>query len=74
MASRNELLLKRKVEVINHANKNPLHSSRKIVEVFGCGRTQIQGILKKKRKIFCVNTKPMHQRHVSTIVELNLVM
>ena len=69
MASRNELSLKRKVEVINHANKNPLHSSRKIAEVFGCGRTQIQGILKKKEDIlreYEANAPVSRKRHRGT--------
>ena len=69
MASRNESSLKRKVEVINHANKNSLHSSRKIVEVFGCGRTQIQGILKKKEDIlreYEANAPASRKRHRGT--------
>lgn len=51
MAARNELTLKRKVEVIDYIRKNPSHSSRKIAEVFNCGRTQIQNIIKKKEAI-----------------------
>ena len=51
MAARNELSLKCKVEVIEYANKNPSQSSRKIAEVFNCGRTQIQGIIKKMEVI-----------------------
>ena len=42
MAARNELSLKRKVEVIECANKNPSQSSRKIADVFNFGRIQIQ--------------------------------
>ena len=60
MAARNELLLKRKVEVIEYANKNPSQSSRKIVEVFNCGHMQIQ-ISSRKRRRFWVNMKPMRQ-------------
>ena len=33
------------VEVIKCANNNPSQSSRKIAEVFNCGRMQIQGII-----------------------------
>ena len=52
MAARNELSLKSMVEVIEYAKKNPSQSNRKIAEVFNCGRTQIQGILKKRDTIF----------------------
>ena len=51
MAARNELLLKSKVEVIEYAKRNPSQSSRKIAKVFNCGRTQIQGIFKKRDTI-----------------------
>ena len=47
MAARNEWSLKRKVEVIECANKNPSQSSRKIADVFNCGHTQVQDIKKK---------------------------
>ena len=51
MATRNDLSLERKVEVLEYRKKNPTHGSRKIAEVFKCGRTQIQNIVRNKEKI-----------------------
>ncbi len=48
---RNELTLKRKVEVIEHVKKNPGSGCRKIADVFECGETQIQSILLRKEAI-----------------------
>lgn len=50
-SSRNVLTLKQKVEVIDYVNKNPGSSSRKVSNVFKCGKTQIQSILKNKDEI-----------------------
>ena len=51
MSTRNDLSLARKVEVIEYRKKNPTLGSRKIAEVFKCGRTQIQNIIKNKEAI-----------------------
>ena len=40
-----------KYEVIKAAEREPGIASRKLAEVFGCGRSQIQTILKSKRQI-----------------------
>ena len=48
---RQELTLKQRVEVIEYAQRNPEAGSRKIAEVFKCGRTQIQSILKETETI-----------------------
>ena len=39
------------MEVIEYNKKHPLISSRKLAEMFVCGRSQIQSILKKKEDI-----------------------
>ena len=51
VSSRCELSLKERVNVIEYAKKNPRVGSRAIAETFGCGRTQIQIILKNREKI-----------------------
>lgn len=69
MATRNELSLKRKVEVIEYAKRNPSHGSRKLAELFNCGRTQIQGIIKKKEAILSeneANAPASRKRHRGT--------
>ena len=69
MAARNELSLKRKVEVIKYANKNPSQSSRKVAKLFNCGRMQIQGIIKKKEAILSeyeANVPASRNRHRGT--------
>ena len=69
MAARNELSLKSKVEVIEYAKRNPSQSSRKIAEVFNCGRTQIQGIFKKRDTILSeyeANVPASRKRHRGT--------
>ena len=43
--------LQERVEVVKYAGENLRAGSRKIAEVFGCGRTQIQAILKNKETI-----------------------
>ena len=48
---RNELSLKKKVEVIECAKKNPNVGSRKLASLFECGKTQIQTILRKQETI-----------------------
>ena len=50
-AKRNNLSLADKMEVIEYAKKNPSAGTRKIAEVFECGRTQIQMILKNQESI-----------------------
>ena len=42
---RNELTLKRKVEVIEYVKTNPGAGSRKVARVFECWKTQVQLIL-----------------------------
>ena len=44
-SSRNEVTLKQRVELIEYQKKNPTCSSRKLVEHFKCGRTQVQQII-----------------------------
>lgn len=50
-SKRNELTLKKKVEVIEYVKNNPGAGSRKLASIFGCGKTQIQTILLKKESI-----------------------
>ena len=69
MAARNESSLKRKVEVIKCANKNPSQSSHKIAEVFNCWHKQIQDIIKKK----AILSEYEASTSKSVIVELSLV-
>ena len=49
-SSRNALLLKEKLEVLEYAKKHP-NSSRELADKFGCGQTLIIGILKNKENI-----------------------
>ena len=51
MATRNDLSLERKVEVIKYRKKNITLGSRKIAEFLKCGRTQIQNVIKNKETI-----------------------
>lgn len=48
---RNYLPLKKKVEVIETMEKNRGLNQRSLAEMFGCGKTQIANILKKKESI-----------------------
>ena len=48
---KNTLPLGEKVKLINYAKRNPSIGSRKIAEIFKCGRTQVQAILKAKESI-----------------------
>ena len=48
---RNELSLKKKVEVVKYTKKNPNVGSRKLASLFECGKTQIQTILRKQEAI-----------------------
>ena len=41
-------MLKKKVEVTDYVNKNPACSSRKVSNVYTCGKTQTQRILKRR--------------------------
>lgn len=56
-----------------YSKKHPLSGSRKIAEVFQCGRIRIQLILKKKASS-SNNLKPMPLLLGSVIVELNLIV
>ena len=47
---RNELSLKKKVELIKKADENPSFGVRKLADLFECGKTQVSGILKDKAK------------------------
>lgn len=51
MTTRNILSLKKKVEVIQTAKKNPGTGVRKLAGLFDCGRTQISSILKNSASI-----------------------
>ena len=51
MASRNDLPLKSKYEVIKAAESDPKIGVRKLAEIFQCGKTQISTILKNKAVI-----------------------
>uniref|UniRef100_A0A1X7V775 HTH CENPB-type domain-containing protein n=1 Tax=Amphimedon queenslandica TaxID=400682 RepID=A0A1X7V775_AMPQE len=51
-STRNELTLKERVDLIDYQKKNPATSSRKLAEIFKCGRTQVLQVLKKKDTIF----------------------
>ena len=50
-AKRNTLCLADKMKVIEYAKQNPSAGTRKIAEVFECGRTQIQTIMKTQESI-----------------------
>ena len=50
--TRNVLSLKKKVEVLTVAEKNPQIGVRRLAELFSCGKTQISTILKNKESIF----------------------
>ena len=47
---RNELSLKKKVELIKKADENPTFGVRKLADLFECGKPQVSGILKDKAK------------------------
>ena len=67
--ARKELTLKQRVEVIDYNKKHPLISSRKLADIFGCGRSQIQLILKKKDNIifeYETNAPASRKRHQGT--------
>ena len=49
--ARNDLNLQHRVEVIEYKRKNQGVGSRKLSELFGCGQTQIQAILRNKKAI-----------------------
>ena len=51
MSKRTFFSLTEKVKVINHADKNPHLTSRKLAEGFVCGRTCIQTLIKQKEDI-----------------------
>ena len=78
IGTRNGLSLKSKVEVIEYARNNPTHGSRKIAEVFGCGRTQILNIIKNKQAILSeyeANAPLYRKRHRTTeFSDVNEVM
>ena len=46
-----ELTLKQRVEVIRYQKSHPKEGTQILAERFGCGRTQIQSILKAKEEI-----------------------
>ena len=50
-STRHELSLKERVKVIEYARKNPRVGSCAIAPAFGCGKTQIQVILKNRETI-----------------------
>ena len=67
--ARKELTLRQRVEVIDYNKKHPLISSRKLADIFGCGRSQIQSILKKKDDIifeYETNAPASRKRHRGT--------
>ena len=50
-AKRNTLCFADKMKVIEYAKQNPSAGTRKVTEVFECGKTQIQMILKNQELI-----------------------
>uniref|UniRef100_A0A1X7STD0 HTH CENPB-type domain-containing protein n=1 Tax=Amphimedon queenslandica TaxID=400682 RepID=A0A1X7STD0_AMPQE len=48
---RNELSLKRRIEVLDYIDRNPGCGARKVATVFDCEETQIQSIIKKALEI-----------------------
>ena len=50
-AKRNTLCLADKMKVIKYAKQNQSAGTRKIADVFNCGRSQIQTILKNQESI-----------------------
>ena len=50
-AQKNTLSLGDRVKLIDYAKKNPGVRTRRIAEIFKCGRTQVQAILKAKESI-----------------------
>ena len=47
----NSLLLAERVKLNEYAKKNPGVGTRKIADIFKCGHTQVQNILKTKESI-----------------------
>ena len=51
---RNYLPLKKKVELIKHAQTHPGTNIRELAELFECGKTQVAQILKKKEELLAM--------------------
>ena len=49
--TRNALALKKKIELIEVAKKNPKLGSRALAEKFGCSKTQVNSIISKRESI-----------------------
>ena len=49
--TRVELCLRKKVELIAAAEANPTITHKQLAQQFGCGKTQVGTILKRKREI-----------------------
>ena len=65
---RKVLTLKQKVDVVDYVKKNPGTGSRKVADVFKCGKTQIQCVLRHKDEImdeFAKNAPESRKRHRS---------
>ena len=61
-AQKNTLSLGDRVKLIDYAKKNPGVGTRRIAEIFKCGRTQVQTILKAKESIIAdFETNALHQ-------------
>lgn len=62
MAARKEFTLAERVQVIEYVKNNPGIGSCAIAEMFHCGRTQIQKILRQKEAIlsdYAMNAPPL---------------
>lgn len=56
-----------RVKLINYAKKNPGVGTRRIAEIFSCGRMQVQVILKAKVNITEFETNaPASRKHSTT--------
>ena len=65
----NTLSLGDRVKLIDYAKKNPGVGTRRIAEIFKCGRTQVQAILKVKESIiadFETNAPALRKRSCGT--------
>ena len=65
----NMLSLGDRVKLIDYAKKNPGVGTRRIAEIFKCGRTQVQAILKVKESIiadFETNAPALRKRSCGT--------
>ena len=50
-ATRKELTMKEKYELIKQSRSTPSQNVRELAEIYGCGKTQVYSILNNKDKI-----------------------